>query len=80
MSSPSMSPIPDVASIDMPTYSAATAPVSLLAEPYMPSYSPPLHDPSQAQMFPTPYTQPMHHSYGMPIEYQPSPYHSASYR
>ena len=81
MSSPSMSPIPDVAtSMDMPTYSTATAPVSLLTEPYMPSYSPPIHDPSQAQMFPTPYTQHMHHSYGMPIEYQPSPYPSASYR
>lgn len=84
-----MSPIPDVtSSMDMPTYSAATAPVSLLTEPagpmstqpYMSSYSPPIQDPSQAQMFPTSYSQPMHQSYGMPMEYQPGPYHSASYR
>lgn len=91
MDSPSMSPIPDVAtSLEMPAYSASTAPVSLISEPagalhaqsYMPSYSPPLHDPTQAQMFPTPYTHSMPQSYGMPIEYQPSPYQqtSGSYR
>lgn len=87
MDSPSMSPITTVtSSMEFPAYSAATAPVSLLTEPagpmstpYMPSYTPPIHDPSQAQMFPTAYTQPMQQSYGMPIEYQPSPYPSASY-
>lgn len=90
MESPSMSPIPDVATtMDMPAYSTSTAPISLLSEPaglpqqpYMPSYSPPLNDPSQAQMFPTPYSHSMQQSYGMPIEYQPSPYQqpSGSYR
>lgn len=92
MDSPTMSPIPDVAtsSMEMPTYSAATAPVSLISEPagplqaqpYMPSYSPPLQDPSQAQMFPTPYAHSMQQSYGMPIEYQPNPYQqpTGSYR
>lgn len=98
MDSPSMSPIPDVAtSMDLP-YSTANASVSLLSEsagalptqpymssPHMSSYSPPLqplHDPSQAQMFPTPYTHSMQPSYGMPIEYQPNPYHNphGSYR
>lgn len=61
-------PMHDVTSaMEMPTaYSTATAPMSLLTEPagpmsqpYMPSYSPPLHDPSQAQMFPTPYPHSM---------------------
>lgn len=87
MDSPSMSPIPDVAPLEMPTYSTSAASVSLLSEsapinaPYMPSYSPPLQDPSQAQMFPTPYAHSMPQSYGMPIEYQPSPYQaSGSYR
>ncbi|KAI6785684.1 uncharacterized protein J7T54_006018 [Emericellopsis cladophorae] len=82
MESPSMSPIPDVTtSMEMPSYSASTAPVSLLSEsapiapqPYMPSYSPPLQDPSQAQMFPTSYAHSLPQSYGMPIEYSASPY------
>lgn len=62
-------PIHEVTSaMDMPTaYSTAAAPMSVLTEPagpmptqsYMPSYSPPLQDPNQAQMFPSPYPQSM---------------------
>lgn len=61
-------PIHEVTSgMDMPAYTTAAAPMSLLTEAaapmttqsYMPSYSPPLQDPNQAQMFPTPYSQSM---------------------
>jgi hypothetical protein len=67
LESPPLTGLPDVTSaMDLPSYTTATAPMSLLTEPagpmatsYMPSYSPPLHDPSQAQVFPTPYGQSM---------------------
>ena len=83
-------PIPDVTSaMDMPTFSSASAPMSLLTEPvtapmgqaYMQSYSPPLQDPSHAHhVFPTQY-QSMSPGYGMPLDYQNSPYTgSAAYR
>jgi len=84
MDAPHM-PIHEVTSaMEMPTaYSTATAPMSLLTEPagpmgsqqYMPSYSPPLQDPNQTQMFSAPYPQSMPQSY-LPMEYQPSPYGS----
>ena len=63
-------PIHEVtSSVDMPTaYSTAAPAMSLLTEPaapmqphqsYMPTYSPSIQDPNQAQMFPTPYSQSM---------------------
>jgi hypothetical protein len=79
-------PIHEVTSgMDMPAaYSTAAAPMSLLTEPaapmsshsYMPSYSPPLQDPNQAQMFPTPYSQSIPQTYALPMEYNHSSYGS----
>ncbi|KAI9903050.1 hypothetical protein N3K66_002402 [Trichothecium roseum] len=83
MDSPPPMTIPDVTSaMDMPTFSSASAPMSLLTEPvtapmsqsYMQPYSPPMHDGSHAsQVFPTQY-QSMSPGYGMPLDYQTSPY------
>ncbi|KAF4122400.1 hypothetical protein GMORB2_7392 [Geosmithia morbida] len=79
-SSPSLSPIPDVggSSMEMPATPYITAsstsavPMSSHMDSYMPSYMQPLNDPSQAQMFATPYTPPVHHGYEMPMDYSPS--------
>lgn len=91
LNSPAMSPLPDMPSpMDMPSYTSSPTSASLLSHsagslgtsPYMPSYIPPLHDPSQAQMFTTSYTHSMPHGYGTTLDYSgPSSYTSSgSYR
>lgn len=76
-------PISDT--MNLPIYSTAPAPLSLLTEPatsmpggsYMQSYSPPMPDQAgTGPVFPTPYQQAIP-SYGMPMEY-PTSYPSPS--
>lgn len=66
----------------MPSYTTSMTSASLLSESlpgsaYMHSYHSPLQDPSQAQMFPTSYTPPIHQGYGMPMEYSHNAYGSS---
>ncbi|CAI6095565.1 unnamed protein product [Clonostachys chloroleuca] len=90
LESPPLSIADVTSSMELPTaYTSAAAPMSLLTEPagplttqsYLPPYSPPLPEAAQASpMFPSPYAQSLpQQSYGMPLEYQPSPYASPSH-